>query len=618
MNIQPNSDVIRQHLDVLFADAATDYPDGLCEIAWTDAKGRLSRGRMFPITKNGLDEAVDHAISVNTQFNCYVGVNPRKPGTPIGRANGEAVEIAFHNFIDLDDGNAVAALSERSQKLPGTFVVITGREPSLRLHTYWKLDEPVSNLKAWESQQAALATHFSGDAVIDAPRVMRLAGTVSYPSSKKLEKGYKPELVTLQLDEDRDPVAAQALASVYPPTSPTTTAPSSTSMAERLGVGGFDVASCILDIGAGKNLHNNARNLIAHLVQKNFDNFIIQDYLTRILQPVSDGGTVNELPKLIASARKKFQVPDTKDIHLQADDIGSFLALEIPPREMILTPFLPTQGLVMLFAARGIGKTHLSLGIGYAVASGGSFLRWTAPEARRVLFIDGEMPAATMQERVAAIVAGAEQEPPDASYLRIVTPDRQETGIPDLSTPAGQAAVEAVLGDTQLMILDNLSSLFRSGRENEAEGWVPVQAWLLSLRRRGVSVLFVHHAGKQGHQRGTSYREDVLDTILSLRRPGDYQAQEGARFEVHYEKSRGFTGNDALPFEAKLETMDGTAEWTIKDLEDSRAEQVAHYINDGYTQKETSDLLGINKSGVSRHVKKAKELGLIVIDGDKE
>ena len=327
---------------------------------------------------------------------------------------------------------------------------------------------------------------------------------------------------------------------------------------------------------------------------------------------------MNEIPKLIASARKKFQEPDSKNIKLQADDIGAFLALKIPPREMILTPFLPSQGLVMLFAARGIGKTHLSLGIGYAVASGGTFLRWTAPKARRVLFIDGEMPATTMQERLAAIVAGSDKEPSDPSYLRIITPDRQEAGIPDLSTSGGQASVEAVLGHTELLILDNLSSLFRSGRENEAEGWVPVQAWLLSLRRRGISVLFVHHAGKQGRQRGTSYREDVLDTIVSLRHPGDYQASEGARFEVHYEKSRGFTGNDALPFEAQLEIVNDGATWVIKDLEDSRAEQVAQYINDGYSQKETSDLLGINKSGISRHVKKARELGLIVIDGDKK
>ena len=68
----------------------------------------------------------------------------------------------------------------------------------------------------------------------------------------------------------------------------------------------------------------------------------------------------------------------------------------------------------------------------------------------------------------------------------------------------------------------------------------------------GRAVLFVHHAGKGGPQRGTSRKEDVLDSVIALRRPEDYKASEGARFEVHFEKTRGFTGPDAEPFEATL------------------------------------------------------------------
>ena len=64
----------------------------------------------------------------------------------------------------------------------------------------------------------------------------------------------------------------------------------------------------------------------------------------------------------------------------------------------------------------------------------------------------------------------------------------------------------------------------RTGRENEAEGWLPVQDWALGHRRAGRSVLFIHHAGKGGLQRGTSRREDVLDTVIGLRRPTDYSA----------------------------------------------------------------------------------------------
>jgi hypothetical protein len=78
------------------------------------------------------------------------------------------------------------------------------------------------------------------------------------------------------------------------------------------------------------------------------------------------------------------------------------------------------------------------------------------------------------------------------------------------------------LNDFDLIVLDNLSTLVRSGRENESESWLPVQEWALQLRKRGKSILFVHHAGKTGQQRGTSKKEDVLDTVISLKRPKDY------------------------------------------------------------------------------------------------
>jgi len=53
---------------------------------------------------------------------------------------------------------------------------------------------------------------------------------------------------------------------------------------------------------------------------------------------------------------------------------AEFLALDLPPRELIVDPWMPTQGLAMIHSARGIGKTHLALGIAYAVAAGSGLL----------------------------------------------------------------------------------------------------------------------------------------------------------------------------------------------------------------------------------------------------
>jgi RimJ/RimL family protein N-acetyltransferase len=67
-----------------------------------------------------------------------------------------------------------------------------------------------------------------------------------------------------------------------------------------------------------------------------------------------------------------------------------------------------------------------------------------------------------------------------------------------------------------------LSALCRVSEENEAGDWVPIQSWILSLRRRGITVLLLHHAGKSGAQRGTLRREDLLDVVIKLKHPADY------------------------------------------------------------------------------------------------
>jgi len=67
--------------------------------------------------------------------------------------------------------------------------------------------------------------------------------------------------------------------------------------------------------------------------------------------------------------------PEPARRRLLALNIFEFLSREIPPREMLLAPILPTQGLVMLYSWRGVGKTHTAIGIALAIASGGALLR---------------------------------------------------------------------------------------------------------------------------------------------------------------------------------------------------------------------------------------------------
>jgi hypothetical protein len=133
--------------------------------------------------------------------------------------------------------------------------------------------------------------------------------------------------------------------------------------------------------------------------------------------------------------------PGSDSQDLVALEIGELLKRDFPAKESLLSPWLRRQDLIMIYSKRGVGKTHLCLTLAYAVASGGKFLKWEAPEPRRVLYIDGEMPGVAIQERLAALVDANEKEPPEG-FFRIVTPDAQTCSLPDLATVAGQSEID--------------------------------------------------------------------------------------------------------------------------------------------------------------------------------
>ena len=323
------------------------------------------------------------------------------------------------------------------------------------------------------------------------------------------------------------------------------------------------------------------------------------------------GGNLEQLMSIteaLPDGAARVDSPSSQPERLKPLTLSELFDLEIKEREMLLSPILPEKGLVMVYAYRGVGKTHVALGIGYAVASGGSFLKWTAPRARRVLLVDGEMPATSLRDRLLSIVAAAKKEAePDA--MRVIAGDLiDEGGVGNLADPAVQGELDKYLDGIELLILDNLSSLTAVIRDNDQESWTTIQQWLLRLRRRGISVLLVHHAGKAGEQRGTSRREDVLDTSISLRRPGDYVSSEGARFEVHIEKGRGITGDAAKPFEARLTAdPEGQPIWAISEIADVQKVRVEALLADGLSVRDVAEETGIPKSTVHR-IKKAMEM----------
>ncbi len=285
--------------------------------------------------------------------------------------------------------------------------------------------------------------------------------------------------------------------------------------------------------------------------------------------------------------------------------LNELLKMDIPRREWLLYPFLQERSTCMLYARRGVGKTYVGLSIALAVAGGVNIMGFQATRAHRVLYIDGEMSAYDLRERARALALGMGDSFGGFDNLQFLSADLQPNGSPNLAHPETQREIETMLDGVDLVIIDNLSALCSFGRENEAESWGPMQRWLLHLKHEGKSVLVIDHAGKNGDNRGTSKKQDALESVICLEHPDGYKASEGARFVITYPKSRGVCGEDIEPCEARLREgeIPDSLVWDIcgyispkeqrSEAERARARELKAA---GKTSREIAQIMGIGKT----------------------
>lgn len=327
------------------------------------------------------------------------------------------------------------------------------------------------------------------------------------------------------------------------------------------------------------------------------------------------------LPKFTARSSQDGQkYSDFNDLHVSAGlaevkrqlsafrfdilSVSDFIELPLPPSDYIITPWLREKSLAMVYAERGIGKTYFALSLAWSIAGGIQFGPWKSIESKRVLYIDGEMPAQLLQERLKALQKGSPIEVNSQQFC-LLTPDMQNGPMPNIYTDSDRREIERLLQDYDVVILDNLSTLAYGGEENSADSWGEIQQWLLRLRTQNKTVILIHHAGKNGLARGSSRREDALDVVISLKRPEGYQADEGARFVISFEKARGLVGNDISSMEMQMTSdSDNGIRWTFQYVGSAKWERAVQMKEQGDSLEKIANELGVNKSTVSRNLRK--------------
>lgn len=289
---------------------------------------------------------------------------------------------------------------------------------------------------------------------------------------------------------------------------------------------------------------------------------------------------------------------------LKCISLSDFVRLDIPKAKDLLSSWLTEQSSTMIYANRGVGKTFFSLNCAYALASGKGFLKYESEQKTPVIYLDGEMQAPLMIERLNSISGGDVENVP----IHIVTPDLQgDKGVPDISTAEGQAEIDEMIEEVgaKVIFVDNLSTLSRSGQENDSDSWNPIQTWAIKHRSQGRSIVFIHHANKGGGQRGTSKKEDILDNVIYLKRPEDYdESKDGAKFEVVFEKSRSLFGKDTATILASLDSKNNVWSWNYIE---SKEEKALTMYESGLNQADVAKEMGVSKSCVCKMIQRAKE-----------
>ncbi|MBL8553704.1 MAG: AAA family ATPase [Phenylobacterium sp.] len=205
---------MRQHLALI----AADEEHGLVEIAWTDAdaKAQLRHARLFHVSE--LDAAADFAAERNATpgVNVYVGAALRREDANRGR-RAKASDVMGTRVLWFDaDHDAKATVDKAMSGSPAPNVLVrTGAVPSLRVHGYWQLPELLTDHAAITGQLKALVAHLGTDpAVTDPPRVLRMAGSVTWPK----KPGRVPEVVGYRATTATPSATSlESLRTLYPP-----------------------------------------------------------------------------------------------------------------------------------------------------------------------------------------------------------------------------------------------------------------------------------------------------------------------------------------------------------------------------------------------------------------
>lgn len=569
----PDKDVIRADLQWM-----TRRWSELGQPAWFEVRA-LAEGtqpQTFKFRADWIEDAVETIADMNTrQRNVYITRNPLKADFT-GSATDDDVAAAFYLWADCDD----AAAAQRAREFDGpkwTAAVITGKTPSTRVHCYWELEQPITDLNAWRNLQQRIAARLGSDAVVVNPsRIMRVAGTISWPDKRKAGKGYVPEIVQMKADfTKRACVTPDSIGAFLPDN--VVSLPLSQMAAPqglRIDTGSefappLDRERLAVQALQGQEWHNAVIRLVASYVAKGLSDTEIH----ALTQPLTLSGytgdqTAREVQTAIDGARRKGWTPEpdyARPEALSAPTATPASHFDAPPKDLRLEWFddiapaltdayliknvLSQSAMSVVYGASNSGKSFFAMDLAFHLSTA------TPWRGRRVVKSAVLYLAAEGGKGVANRVAALRQETgvievPFAVRRGGMDLLKDQADLQAVCDMAGEVAAKCP-GLPLIIIIDTLSRIMAGGDENNAADMTALIRNIDAIREMtGAHIMLIHHSGKDAARgaRGHSSLRAATDTEMEV------QNEDGVRAAL-VTKQREYQGGETFAFTLKTVTL---------------------------------------------------------------
>lgn len=537
--LQPNLADIHAHFHALFHPAFThQYPTAYIQIAYGHPNnGAVNEAQIW--SAHDLRDAAKFAANKNAAgYNVYTSPAllqfDRDP--PMKRAKDDRYLTSGFAWVEFDgagDAERVNAILKEKQIIPA-LIVTTGTTPHPRMHVYFKVAD-IRDADQQKQINKAMQNLLGTDAVSDACRLMRIAGTINYPTKKKAdERGYIAEVTSFHKVSDAPTYPAEQLLVLAPEDELCPFVEYANSLRVNLGVyAGKSDDDLVAMLEASKvqgQWHNNMRDAIASMVGKRWPTPAIK----AMCAPFAEGGFDDkDVAKLIDTAVAKYGNPDDagenstehpkeepKPKASSALALTYYNELSDPPPKFWIMKFVLARGETSnWFGPPGVGKSVLMTDLAFHVAWGCDWRGYRSKECCGVVYIALERGGLVKRRLSAYMRKYGAPDLPIAVASNVV--DLKNKGCVKLIVDTIREAETRFDCKVGLIVIDTISKGIAAGGGDEDKA-KDVNVVLANLRRveelTNVHIACVGHTGKdedRGH-RGSNANLGDVDLMVKI------------------------------------------------------------------------------------------------------